>query len=136
MKYRYLTQINKNPTKPHFRRPVVDVELFGPKKSIKTIALVDSGADYCLFNSEYAKSIGINLKDCEKDRTIGVEGEGKDIFICDLDIQVKDLGKIKVPMGFIDSKSVIGLLGQTGFFDLHRIKFERNHNTFEINPVK
>ena len=54
----------------------------------------------------------------------------------DLEIQVKDLGKVKIPVGFIDSRSVIGLLGQAGFFDSHRIKFERDHNSFEIIPVK
>jgi len=128
--------MNRDPQRPHFRRSVVDVELIGPKRIIKTIAIVDSGADNCLFNIEYAKSIGIDIDRCEKDRTIGIEGEGRDIFMTNLEIQVENLGKVKVPVGFIDSRSVIGLLGQTGFFDLHRIKFERDHDTFEINPVR
>ena len=110
--------------------------LIGPAKTVKTIAIVDSGADNCLFNIEYAKIIGIDLEKCEKTRTIGVEGEGKEIFLTNLEIQVENLAKVKVPVGFIDSKSVIGLLGQAGFFDLHRIKFERDHNTFEINQIK
>ena len=54
----------------------------------------------------------------------------------ELEIQVKDLNKVKIPVGFIDSRSVTGLIGQGGFFDLHRIKFERDHNSFEISPVK
>ena len=33
-----------------------------------------------------------------------------------------------MPVGFIKSNSVNGLLGQIGFFDLNRIKFERDHN--------
>jgi len=137
MKYRYLTQMNGDPNRPHFRRSVVDVDLIGPTKTVKVIAIVDSGADNCLFNVEYAKTIGIDLEKCEKTRTIGVEGEGKEIFLTDIEIQqVESLDKVKVPVGFIDSKSVIGLLGQSGFFDLHRIKFERDHNTFEINPIK
>jgi len=133
MKYKYLTQVNSNPNRPHFRRPVVDVELFGPNGNVKTIALVDSGADNCLFNIEFAKAIGVNLEQCEKSRTIGVEGGSKEVFLIDLDIQVKHLDKVKVPVGFIESRSVIGLLGQIGFFDAYRIKFERDHNTFEIN---
>ena len=136
MKYRYLTSMNNVPNKPHYRRPIVDVELCGPKKSIGTIALVDSGADYCLFNIEYAKAIGIDINKCEKDMTVGVEGGSKEIFMTELEIQVKDLNKVKVPVGFIDSRSVTGLIGQSGFFDLHKIKFERDHNSFEINPVK
>ena len=128
--------MNRNPSKPHFRRSVFDVELIGPSNTIKTIAIVDSGADNCLFNIEYAKVIGVDITKCDKEITIGVEGEGKDVFMTNLEIQVKDLDKIKIPVGFIDSKSVIGLLGQSGFFDQYKIKFERNHNTFEINPVK
>jgi hypothetical protein len=136
MKYKYLTSINRIPNKPHFRKPIVDVELFGPTSSIPTIALLDSGADFSLFNIEYAKAIGVDIAKCEKDRTVGVEGGTKEIYMTELEIQVKDLNKIKIPVGFIDSRSVTGLIGQTGFFDSHRIKFERDHNSFEISPVK
>jgi len=136
MKYQYLTSVNRIPNKPHYRRPIVDVELFGPKSSITAIALLDSGADYCLFNIEYAKAIGVDVDSCEKDRTVGVEGGTKEIFMTELEIQVKDLQKIKIPVGFIDSNSVTGLIGQIGFFDMHRIKFERDHNSFEITHKK
>ena len=136
MKYKYLTSINRVPNKPHFRRPIVDVELFGPKGSIPTIALLDSGADFSLFNIEYAKAIGIDIAKCETDRTVGVEGGTKEIYMTKLEIQVKDLNKVKIPIGFIDSRSVTGLIGQTGFFDLNKIKFERDHNSFEISPIK
>ena len=136
MKYKYLISLNKDPNKPHFRRPIVDVELFGPNGGISTIALVDSGADYCLFNVEFAKAIGIDINRCEKGMTVGIEGAGKETFLAEIEILVKNLGKVKIPITFIDSASVTGLLGQIGFFDKHRIKFERDHNTFEINPIK
>ncbi|MFA6256844.1 MAG: retropepsin-like aspartic protease [Candidatus Paceibacterota bacterium] len=136
MKYKYLTVLNSDPNGKHFRRPAVDVELFGPSQKISTFALIDSGADYCLFNIEYAQAIGVDLKKCKKAATMGVEGGSKEIYLTEIDIQVKNLEKIKVPVAFIDSKSVNGLLGQIGFFDLNRIKFERDHDVFEINPVK
>jgi hypothetical protein len=136
MKYQYLTVLNNDPNGKHFRRPVVDVEIFGLEKSISTFALLDSGADNCLFHLEYAKAIGINLDKCKKSATVGVEGGIMEIFLADVEIKVKGLEKIKVPVGFIKSNSVNGLLGQIGFFDLNRIKFERDHGTFEINPIK
>lgn len=43
---------------------------------------------------------------------------------------------IQIPACFVDSPTVGLLLGQEGFFDLHRIKFEKDHDTFEINSVK
>ena len=136
MKYKYLTVLTNDPNGKHFRRPVVDVEIFGPAGRINTFALLDSGADNCLFNLEYAKAIGIDLAKCKKGITIGVEGGKKDIYLTEIEIKVKDLGKIRIPVAFIDSNSVNGLLGQIGFFDLNRIKFERDHNIFEVNPIK
>ena len=80
MKYKYLVSLNKNPNGPHFKRPMVDVEIFGSTTNIKTIALLDSGADYCLFNLEFAKAIGIDINKCQKGQTIGVEGGLKDVI--------------------------------------------------------
>lgn len=134
MKFNYLVQLNAIPGKPHFRRPIVGITLYGPQKEILTDALIDSGADYCLFNIQYATYIGVNLKKCDKSKTTGVEGGIVDVFITDIYIKVNNLEKIKIPVGFIDSNSVNGLIGQIGFFDLNRIKFERDHNTFEITP--
>jgi hypothetical protein len=136
MKYQYLTVLNSDPNGKHFRRPVVDVEIFGPKNSISTFALLDSGADNCLFHFEYAKAIGIDLDKCKKSATMGVEGGKIEIYLTEIQIKVKGLEKIKVPVGFIKSNSVNGLLGQIGFFDLNRIKFERDHGVFEVNPIR
>jgi len=66
MKYPYLTVLNSDPNGKHFRRPVVDVEIFGSNRTINTFALLDSGADNCLFHLEYAKEIGIDLDKCKK----------------------------------------------------------------------
>ena len=136
MKYPYLTVLNSDPNGKHFHRPVVDVEIFGPNCSISTFALVDSGADNCLFHLEYAKAIGIDIGKCKKSITMGVEGGKMEIYLTDIEIKIKGLEKIKVQVGFIKSNSVNGLLGQIGFFDQNRIKFERDHKIFEINPIK
>lgn len=44
-------------------------------------------------------------------------------------------GRRRIPVGFIDSQSVDILLGQEGFFDEFRIKFEKDHDTFEVVPT-
>jgi len=45
-------------------------------------------------------------------------------------------GKMNIPVGFIDSPYVSVLLGQHGFFDLHRITFEKHNHVFKIIPVR
>ncbi|MBI2097660.1 MAG: hypothetical protein HYT46_01870 [Candidatus Vogelbacteria bacterium] len=135
MKYDYSVSFPFDPSRPAFRRPLVEVTLFGPLgSSIKTLALIDSGADYSLFNIEFARKLGLDLSVGERQTTTGIEGGYKELLILDIELQVEALNKIKTPVGFIDSPSVSGLLGQIGFFDLNRVKFERDHNVFEIIP--
>lgn len=43
---------------------------------------------------------------------------------------------ITVPAWYVDSDNVNILLGQEVFFELFKIKFEKDHNAFELNPVK
>lgn len=44
--------------------------------------------------------------------------------------------EIEIIAGFVSSSGVAAILGQDGFFDAFRIKFERDHNIIEINSAK
>ena len=44
--------------------------------------------------------------------------------------------EIIVTAGFVDSNGVAVILGQDGFFDNFRIKFEKDHGIVEIIPVR
>ena len=135
MKYKYSTVFPPSYTKKFIRRPMVEIEIFGPKSKLKQLALIDSGADYSLFNFDIAELVGIDLKNAKQDKVTGITGHGE-IFFTDIEIKIEHLdNKIRIPAGFIKSPHVSVLLGQEAFFDLNRIKFERDHNTFEINPV-
>ena len=131
MKYQYsLSQ--------YARRPAITVELFGPEKSILIQnALIDSGADYCVFNLEFAKYIGIDLEKAGAGNSVGIGGLEKiKTYFVEIELKIKEFDdRIKIKAGFIDSPSVIALLGQDGFFDNYKINFERNENFFEINPA-
>jgi hypothetical protein len=48
---------------------------------------------------------------------------------------VEHLTPVTIPIMFWE-RQPISLIGQIGFFDQHRIKFERDHDTFEITPVR
>lgn len=57
-------------------------------------------------------------------------------LVPEIEIQIIGIDKkVKIPVAFIDSKSVDALLGQLGFFDYFKITFEKYNNTFEIKPV-
>src|SRR3989338_7073353 len=114
---------------------MVEIEIFGPKSKLKQLALIDSGADYSLFNFDIAELVGIDLKNAKQDKVTGITGHGE-IFFTDIEIKIEHLdNKIRIPAGFIKSPHVSVLLGQEAFFDLNRKKLDRDHDAFEINPV-
>jgi len=137
MKYQYTSVYNPDTKQKLKKRPIVEIELFGKKGTIKTLALIDSGADRSLFNIQFAREIGINLTNAKEEGFIGI-GDIKPIQCCISEVEIKIEGidnKIKITAGFISSDSVNALLGQEGFFDNYRIKFEKDHDVFEIIPV-
>jgi predicted aspartyl protease len=118
--------------------PFVEVTLYGQTSQRTVLALVDSGAMCCLINSRYAEKLGIDLPKNERVEFYGVTGTEQRVGapMAMITMQVKGLEPVEVLAGFIDSDAVGIILGQDGFFDAHRIKFEKDHNTFEITTVK
>ncbi len=135
MKYKYTTYLPDDRGK-FIKRPMVEIDIFGPKGNLKQLALLDSGADRSVFNLEIAKYLGVDLSKNKISEITGITGKTKVFVVYDVEIKVEYLGAIKIPVGFIDSPYVGALLGQEGFFDANKIKFEKDHNTFEINTVK
>ena len=76
MKFEYTSYWDSaNPNIPLKKRPLIEIELFAGSKSIKIPdALVDSGADYCLFNIAYADVLGIDIGKCPKIYFTGIGG--------------------------------------------------------------
>ena len=136
MKFSYRKTPSDDPSQRWFSRPIIDVTVSGDK-STTVAALVDSGADISLFNVEVAEYIGL---DVEKGRIVYVGGVGEGrlkAYLHKVKLQVEGIEKaVEVPIAFTENLGVSGILGQEGFFDTHRIKFEKDHDTFEITPVK
>ena len=65
----------------------------------------------------------------------GISGHINGFRLEKVKIQIEGIAKsVEIPVCFVDSPTVGLLLGQEGFFDNHRIKFEKDHDTFEIVP--
>jgi hypothetical protein len=135
MKYPYWKVPPVEATEPWTRRPVVRVALGGPTRELTLTALVDSGSDYSLFRTDVAEALGIDLSSCKQSVVSGIEYDPAPCYLTDVTITVEHLKPVTVPVMFWERQPV-ALIGQVGFFDLHRIKFERDHDTFEITPGK
>ncbi len=129
MIFPYLTFTNT------IRRPIIEIIIKTDKNFAIYPVLIDSGADYCIFNVELAKALGIKLT---KKRT-SFRGVGKD--------KIKgSWGEVEIKLGNHSySTKVIfaeiadfghGILGQQGFFDHFDVKLSYQKQTLEIEPVK
>ncbi|PIP29985.1 hypothetical protein COU12_01245 [Candidatus Jorgensenbacteria bacterium CG10_big_fil_rev_8_21_14_0_10_54_38] len=116
------------------KRPILELELIGEKgASISTIGVVDSGADTTTLNIQFAKALNIKLEESKTKEIIGI-GDGKvKVYLGKIRFKIKHTEEeIEVPAWYVDSDNVNFLIGQEVFFDTYRIKFEKDHDSFEI----
>ncbi len=138
MKFKYTSTLTSD-TKGHLlKRPVLKLELTTTSgRKIYPVGLVDSGADLTLVNIQYAKELGLDVAKLKEKSMRGI-GEGTiTTFLATFPIKSVELGEeIIVPACYVDSGNVDVLIGQEGFFDAYKIKFEKDHDTFEITRTK
>jgi len=137
MKFPYLKTPRADPRKKWISRPIIPIILFGTKGSVSIDALIDSGADRCLFNAEIGREIGLDIKTGEKEIFSGIEGGQIIAYLHKIQLKIIGIEKrIEITAGFTDAPGVFAILGQEGFFDAFRIKFEKDHNIIEITPIE
>lgn len=116
------------------KRPMLELELLGTKgNKISGLGLVDSGADTTMLHIQYATAPGLILDATKTKDVIGVGSGRVKVYTGPLRLKIKHLDKeLEVPAWFVDSENVNILLGQEVFFEMFRIKFEKDHDTFEV----
>jgi hypothetical protein len=136
MKYRYSTAAGQLDLNGRYtRRPVVEVEISKGTQKRKFLALIDSGADQILLPAAIAEVLRIDLSTCPRRNVMGVSMEGVEGFVDTLTFHIEhQASSFTAPAIFIDTDVPV-LLGREGFFDRVRIKFEQDHDRFEITPA-
>lgn len=117
------------------RRPIIEIIVKSENNFAIYPVLIDSGADYCIFNIELAKALGIKLTK----KRIDFRGVGKEKvkgFWGEVGIKIgNQTYQIKTIFAEI-SNFGHGILGQQGFFDHFDVKLSYQKQTIEIEPVK
>ena len=117
------------------KRPMLELELLDLKgnKVFDSLALVDSGADTTMVNIQYATALGVDLSKANNREVVGIGNSKVPVKVGTFSFRIKRMGdEVKVPTWFVDSPNVNILLGQEVFFENYRIKFEKDHDTFEV----
>ena len=114
-----------------FPRPYIPVTLRSQKRMMQPLlALVDSGADFCLFDGELSYLLDIDLTKLEKMSLSGVAGAAEG-YIAHIEIGIKETF-FPVPVVFsfdFSPKGFGGVIGQIGFFDNFIVQFDRANKT-------
>ena len=137
MKFKY-TQSLATDSKGHLlSRPLLEVELLGPERNMTVLGLLDSGADMSLMNIRYAQVLGIALDHLPTKDFVGISDARVPTYFTDVPIRVKQFSDILyLPVAFADSPNIDVLLGQEEFFDAFRIRFEKDHEVFELQASR
>lgn len=135
MKFPYFKLPTRDPKKKFLQLPWIPV-LINVSDNKKTfLMLVDSGADYCIFDKDVAKFLGISVKDGELEKTTGIGGS-MDIYYFD-NIWINVGGhQTNTRAGFIDGQllngKIAGILGRQGFFEYFKVCIDEKNKEIEL----
>ena len=120
---------------PQIIRPIIPIILKSDGQFVIYSALIDSGADYCIFSIEIARALNLRL---EKQNTAFVDISKKEV------VGYRGIVEIRIENDIYDIKAIFadisefgyGILGQKGFFDHFDVKLSYNRQTIEIERIK
>lgn len=122
---------------PGVIRPIIPVTLCYKQNSLVTYeALVDSGADMCVFPAQVGELLGIDIKSGIVGPLSGVIGKSGKIYYHDIVVEIGG-NSTQVHAGFSYSEKIqCGFLGQKGIFNIYIVQFQYRKEVVELRPYQ
>lgn len=135
MEFRYQKRLQSlSPFVPLALKPFVEISLNHNGHTVKTWALLDSGADVSMFDASIATLLGINLTDGLQQHFSGITGQ-MDAYFHEVKLELIGLPQpITIAVAFGKMEGVRAILGQADFFQRHKVTFERYAERITIDP--
>lgn len=137
MKFPYCTvPVESNeafPARHTVKKPLIPICLIHHGNMIKLMALIDSGADDCIFRAELGEQVGLDIKSGKRADYRGITGRTTPVYFHDVTINVGGW-EHKCYAGF-SQETPLSVLGQNGFFNLYRIEFNLLKEQMELKEV-
>lgn len=115
-------------------RPVIPVDITVGNATVGYAALIDSGADFCIFDGGLGEILGLDVRSGEVIQFGGVQVNTPSLsYLHEIIITVGG-SKHKIMAGFSYDIAPhgYGLLGQKGFFDLFIVRFDLLKEEIEL----
>lgn len=118
---------------PGILRPVIPVEITFQNTTIPYEVLVDSGADFCIFDAQIGELLGIDIESGVKNKFCGITGKEEGAYAHQVFISVGGWPKeIKAIFSRSFNAMNYGVVGQRGFFDIFIVKFDLLKEEIEL----
>jgi hypothetical protein len=132
--------IAATPTQPAGKayRPQQAATITAPNgQSVRFLAILDSGADACVFPMIAATLLGLDILSLRKAYTAGVGSQANVTVYANVTIDLGDGITFRTEAGFTQGLDAIGvgLLGQTGFFENYNVEFRYAEKIFTVEPA-
>ena len=118
----------------HILKPIIPIGIASKDGSFDYNALIDSGADFSIFDSQIAQVLGLDLESGIPVSFGGVQDAGiAKAYLHEITLIVGG-NKYKTLVGFSDdiAKHGFAILGQKGFFDMFSITFDLAREDIEL----
>lgn len=111
--------------------PLIELRVRHGRRLLQTDALVDSGAEHNILDSEVAEDLGITAEEGEPVTVVGAGGHVMDGFRTSTTFEI---GKHRwtAPVIFSDAAEGRAILGQIGFFAFFSVTFRYRKREIDI----
>jgi len=118
---------------PGILRPVIPIEICYNNFCVPYEVLVDSGADFSIFNAQIGELLGMELNKGEIAEVWGITGVGEQYYVHPITIKVGGWS-YNIKAGFLPNiaRMGYGVVGQRGFFDVFVVKFDLQKEEIEL----
>lgn len=125
----------KTPDGELIRLPAIPIRLICNKQYQDVYALIDSGAEVCVFNSSIAKTLKVDVTNGQPLTLSGLVGGSVPGYLHQLNLSMQGLPSIDLLVAFTETEDPgMPILGQRGFFDNFQIRFQRYKDLIEMFP--
>lgn len=141
MKFRYLKFPLKEKSEffgSTILKPVIPLELVVRDKEIKYAALMDSGADFCIFDGQIGELLGLDVRAGTHLDFGGVQAlAGAEAFLHEVTMRIGGRSyKMRIGFSYDIAPHGYGIVGQKGFFDMFVVKFDLVKEEVELNEKR
>ncbi len=115
-------------------RPIIPLTIIHGGQSTVYTALVDSGADFCVFDAQVGEYLGLDIRSGLVEKFSGIEeSDGIEAFFHDVVLKIGGWEyKTKVGFSYNIANQGYAILGQKGFFEMFAIKFDYKKGEIEL----